>query len=39
LRGAIWAQALAPEELARVEAEMSERAVPAGGWKKKVCCA
>jgi CRP/FNR family cyclic AMP-dependent transcriptional regulator len=32
LRTAIWAQALGPEELIRVEAEMSERAVPAGGY-------
>jgi CRP-like cAMP-binding protein len=32
LRTAIWAQALGAEELARVEAEMSERAVPAGGY-------
>jgi CRP-like cAMP-binding protein len=32
LRTAIWARALGPEELARVEAEMSERAVPADGY-------
>jgi hypothetical protein len=32
LRTTIWAQALHPQELARVEAEISERAVPAGGY-------
>jgi CRP-like cAMP-binding protein len=32
LRSAIWAQALGAGGLARLEAEMSERAVPAGGY-------
>jgi CRP-like cAMP-binding protein len=32
LRAAIWAKALGAGELARVEAELSERAVPAGGY-------
>jgi CRP/FNR family cyclic AMP-dependent transcriptional regulator len=32
LRSTIWGQALQPQELARVEAQISERAVPAGGY-------
>jgi CRP/FNR family cyclic AMP-dependent transcriptional regulator len=32
LRSTIWGQALQPQELTRVEAEISERAVPAGGY-------
>jgi CRP/FNR family cyclic AMP-dependent transcriptional regulator len=32
LRSTMWAQTLQAQELARVEAEISERAVPAGGY-------
>ncbi len=32
LRSAIWAQVLAPEELARVQSETIEREIPAGGY-------
>jgi CRP/FNR family cyclic AMP-dependent transcriptional regulator len=32
LRQSIWAQSLTPEQLARVEAEMVERAAPAGSY-------